>query len=189
MNLHQNISADEWSAQLHKQYFQPLCRLAQAQLSRVQCEHLAEDVAQEVLLQAHLQEQMLRSHENLKGWLYQTAFNLCRNIMRTQQRNAHRQAFSLNQSRIPDIEDHTAESSIYQCLEMPHTHEETIEYLQSQLSADEYQLFHKHYIAKLPVSELARCQGISASAMNMRLIRLRRKVTRLIKLFFLNCVI
>ncbi len=180
-------TASQWITELNDQYFQTLYRLACANLHGTGCESMAEDIVQEVLLEAHLHEAMLRTHPNPVGWLYQTTFNLCKNALRTQKSKVRRSAFSLDQPNAPDIEDREAERRIYRHLEREHSYRDAIRYIKAHISPEEYTLFERRYIEKCSLFQLHRQYGITLSAIKMRLFRLRKKLCRILEFFFEQC--
>ena len=176
--------SSQWITELNDQYFQALYRLACANLRGTGCESMAEDIVQDVLLEAHLHEKMLRAHPNIGGWLYQTAFNLCKNAHRAQNARNRRSAFSLDQPNAPDIEDREAERRIYAHLEKQHTCREAVGYIKAHVTEEEFLLFERRFLQRHSLYYLSLQYGLTPSALKMRLHRLRKKIGRILEFFF-----
>ena len=132
---------------------------------------------------AHEKREFLMGQDDIKRWLYKVTFNLCRNEIRKGTRHRKRVAFSIDEDSAPEIIDASAEREIYRFIEESGA-ADVLEYLRNRLKGSEFDLLTAKYIDKRPMKDLCGKYGISECAMDMRLLRIRRKSVNLLKEYF-----
>lgn len=177
--MQKNPDGSAWIQELYEVYFTRLRKIAEARLSGVGLTYMAEDVVQETLKDAYERYATLVAHENIGGWLYQSVYNRCRNLIRIGARRMKSTAFSIDDPNSPDIADRSAEAAINDSVDSTPSYQEAVDYLRDQITEEEYQLFQKAYQEKRSAAELIKEYGVSPNAMGMRMTRLKRKMSKM----------
>ncbi len=145
---------------------------------------VAEDLAQETLLEAWRKEHTLRDAQRRGAWLFGIARNICLRWLCAHGRDtAHILHPHLGQqSVLPDLEDVLVDDLN---VEIELERKELIELLDralSQLPVETRTALIQHYVEESPLAEIAAQLGMNASAVAMRLQRgklvLRRALTK-----------
>ena len=74
-----------WVEALYRENYEVVRRLARSLLTG-NLKSMAEDVAQEVFVDAQVQQEALKRHPNVRGWLMLTTKYKCFNLLRTRQK-------------------------------------------------------------------------------------------------------
>lgn len=124
---------------------------------------IAQDIAQEVFLEAYRKGFVLYYHDNIKGWLYKTAkykyLQYCSKNSRMQ--IAPIEEYNMSSPEIEDNEDY----SIFEGI----------------LKPEEKKLLIAYYEYGYTLEEISKEMGISKAALKMRIQRIRRKVKNFFK--------
>lgn len=179
-NTHQK--KDEWLEELHRCHYAQVLRLARYLLEPYYLAALAEDIAQDVFVEALRQADDLIDHRNTAGWLMKTARYKCNNALRAGMREARRTAFSIDHPDAPEVEDSRAQAELAEAIEAQQDLDAVMRSLQSQMTDQEYQLYLSVYRHKQPLTQLAGEYGISNSALRTRICRVRQKMLRLLRI-------
>jgi len=157
---------------LTHRYLLPARRLARRLVSR---EDLAQDLAQEAMVQAYLFIASLRRPDKFKSWLYGIVLNVCRSHLRDREISF----FSLEaimgglqQFAVPLFDVPLSPEKMAEERELHRTVLDVINTLPSR-DRDATLLF---YYAQLNLQEIATVQGISLSAVKVRLHRARQRL-------------
>jgi RNA polymerase sigma factor (sigma-70 family) len=134
---------------------------------------VAEDLAQDTLLEAWRNTHLLRNIEKRKAWLFGIARNMCLRWLRDSKRDsAHLLSRHPGQESFQtEIEDVLADDLD---IELELEHKELIELLDRALSllpAATRTVLIQHYVEASPLAEIAAELGSNASAVSMRLQR------------------
>ena len=157
---------------LTDRYLLPARRLAKRLVSR---DDLAQDLAQEAILQAYLSLDRLRDPDRFKSWLYGIVLNVCRSHIR----NRDVKAFSLEavmegwqQFAVPLFDVPLSPEKLAEERELHGIMVDIINSLPSR-DRDATLLF---YYAQLSLQEIALLQDISLGAVKVRLHRARQRL-------------
>jgi RNA polymerase sigma factor (sigma-70 family) len=134
--------------------------------------HDAEDVTQEVFINAYRKLRSLRRWDNFHAWIYAITSNLCRNWVRTR---ANRPDGEYTEDQDPETLDKRSESSYREEL----MHESLYESLNEALAAlpEGYrQVLTLYYLGGMSGDEIARFLGTSPSNVRQRLSRARSRL-------------
>ena len=134
--------------------------------------HDAEDVTQEVFINAYRKLRSLRRWDNFHAWIYAITSNLCRNWVRTR---ANRPDGEYTEDQDPETLDKRSESSYREGL----MHESLYESLNEALDAlpEGYrQVLTLYYLGGMSGDEIARFLGTSPSNVRQRLSRARSRL-------------
>ena len=130
--------------------------------------HDAQDVTQEVFLQAYRGLHDLRRWESFAFWLYRIARNLCKKWIRTQSRRPDNEFIEDQNPRMLEVSslDSRPESQMSESLQ------EALDSL-----PDAYrEVLMLHYFGGMTIKNIARATGASPGAIGMRLSRARVKL-------------
>lgn len=119
----------------------------------------AADLTQEVFIRAAKKISILRSHNNPTGWLIKTAYNLCKNYVRTT--SAHNELLGDSISEEPSPSDDIHLSDLRMTLEQA-------------LSPDDYRLLEAYCLKNMPREQICEEFHISNAALRVRIHRLRK---------------
>jgi RNA polymerase sigma factor (sigma-70 family) len=161
---------------LTHRYLLPTRRLAMRLVSR---EDLAQDLAQEAVMQAYLSLDRLRQPERFKSWLYGIVLNLCRSHIRRREFSMFsleavmegRPQFALPLYDLPLPPERAAEENELQAIILGAVNALT------PRDRDAILLF---YYARLNLREIAVIQGISFNAVKVRLHRARQRLKEIL---------
>jgi RNA polymerase sigma-70 factor (ECF subfamily) len=140
----------------------------------------AKDCVQDVFLIACRKADILRSHPNPGGFLFQTA----KNLAHKSRREGFRQM--LNELQIEAAVDALttkladANADIDKALDEKINESDYIETVLGRLSDDKRRLYTLYYISKRTMAEIAAILGAEEPATRMRYVRLRREIKNII---------
>lgn len=144
----------------------------------VKFKDISEECTQETFIEAKKQIDKLRSHPNVKGWLYQTAKNLVNNSVR-KYHTKNKYIYPINEklaysnTTIEDELDKIYEDGI----DIDNLRTEVLK----QLKDKDCKFYEDYFIKKLTVQEMAEKYNISASAIYTRIHRLKIKIQKIAK--------
>ncbi len=118
--------------------------------------NMAEEIMQDVFIEAYKKITLLYKHENPVGWLYVTVRNITKAYMRE----------SLKMKKMLSLENNVVATTDVESKEL---------LLQNFLTLEESEIMEKFYIEKNSLTEISAEVGISLSACKMRLKRARDK--------------
>ena len=152
-----------WVEALYRENYEVVRRLARSLLTG-NLKSMAEDVAQEVFVDAQEQQEALKRHPNVRGWLMLTTKYKCFNLLRTRKKV---QVIYIDDEEMERIEDEHCAWQLQAALETPRSREDVDRALQENLSPREQTLFHQHYEEHIDCEQLAalrRGQGSHAAS-------------------------
>lgn len=94
----------EFLEDLYERYYKRLVLYCLGQLGQESDRvEMSEECAQETFMRATEAYKKLRSHPDIEGWLFQTAWNHLKNELAKRRRRAKRHAYSLDQKDTPEV--------------------------------------------------------------------------------------
>jgi RNA polymerase sigma-70 factor (ECF subfamily) len=165
----ENSGAREAFARIVHEHQKAVFALAYARLGNV---HDAEDVKQEVFVEAWLNMDKLRTHEKVNAWLFKVASNTCKEHSRKMSRREKREV------RFAELTEATSSAS-KQSQEKEEAVMQAVSLLPEKLRIV---VMLKHF-AKLSYEEISKMTGLSKTTIDGRLRiakkRLRQKLARM----------
>ena len=119
-----------WVEALYRENYEVVRRLARSLLTG-NLKSMAEDVAQEVFVDAQVQQEALKRHPNVRGWLMLTTKYKCFNLLRTRKKV---QVIYIDDEEMERIEDEHCAWQLQAALETPRSREDVDRALQENLS-------------------------------------------------------
>ena len=169
-----------WVEALYRENYEVVRRLARSLLTG-NLKSMAEDVAQEVFVDAQVQQEALKRHPNVRGWLMLTTKYKCFNLLRTRKKV---QVIDIDDEEMERIEDEHCAWQLQAALETPRSREDVDRALQENLSPREQTLFHQHYEEHIDCEQLAARYGVGREAMRLRIYRVERHARSVIHSVF-----
>ncbi len=158
----QGFDARTWVDGLYRQYSDMVIKRIRFRLNAGgACLAAAEDVLIDVFATALAKADTIIGQENVVGWLYKTADNLCMNECR-RQHVARRRELPLQEDILQS--DEVMVQRI------------TIGEVQTLLKKDEVALFNRIYIEKVPLQDVSDEYQITYGAAKVRAYRLRQRL-------------
>lgn len=126
----------------------------------------AEDVFQDVFLKYMEHAGTFKDEEHKKAWLIRITINHCKSLLRS---SWFRKRLPLNDeiSITKDISNNSSDSQL--------------EWVLMQLKPTERQIIHLYYYEELSIKEISNLISLSESAIQTRLLRIRKKLAKLLK--------
>ena len=142
--------------------------------------HYAEDVTQEVFLQAYKKFSTLKNPDQFAGWLYVIANRLCIDWMRKQKRIQKQKPAmqSLEGTRIEEIEEssYTHYMSEQRITERTAYCRDLVEQLLGKLPENERTVVILYYLDEMPTKEIGKFLGVPVNTIASRLHRARKRL-------------
>ena len=170
-----------WVEALYRENYEVVRRMACALLSGSHLKSFAEDVAQEVFVDAHEQMETLKRHPNVRGWLMLTTKYKCFNLLRTRKKV---QVIYIEDSEMERMEDEHSAWRLQAALETHRSRKDVEKALQENLSPREQTLFHQRYEEHLDCEQLAVRYGVGKEAMRLRIYRVEQHASSAIHSVF-----
>ncbi len=170
-----------WVEALYCDNYGAVQRMAHALLAGSHLESLAEDVAQEVFVDAQEQQEALERHPNVRGWLMLTTKYKCFNLLRTRKRV---QVIYMDKAEMECLEDEHCAWRLQNALETHRSREDVEKALQANLSPREQTLFHQRYEEHIDCEQLAERYGVGREAMRLRIYRVEQHARNVIHSVF-----
>lgn len=170
-------------------FFQSLCEQYYADLGNfllalTKDRELAQDLLQETFIVAWNKRELLLTHPNPAGFLFQTA-RLCLRHARQKQKKQQGRVLYLDREQLAQQkqEQHGNDPWEELCLQQDAAIDETkwITAALQQLSDEEYLLYRQHYLEKKTFVQLAQEHQQSAVCLRMRALRIRKKVQKAVR--------
>ncbi len=170
-------------------FFQSLCEQYYADLGNfllalTKDRELAQDLLQETFIVAWNKRELLLTHPNPAGFLFQTA-RLCLKHARQKQKKQQSRVLYLDREQLAQQkqEQHGNDPWEELCLQQDAAIDETkwITAALQQLSDEEYLLYRQHYLEKKTFVQLAQEHQQSAVCLRMRALRIRKKVQKAVR--------
>ena len=170
-------------------FFQSLCEQYYADLGNfllalTKDRELAQDLLQETFIVAWNKRELLLTHPNPAGFLFQTA-RLCLKHARQKQKKQQDRVLYLDREQLAQQkqEQHGNDPWEELCLQQDAAIDETkwITAALQQLSDEEYLLYRQHYLEKKTFVQLAQEHQQSAVCLRMRALRIRKKVQKAVR--------
>lgn len=170
-------------------FFQSLCEQYYADLGNfllalTKDRELAQDLLQETFIVAWNKRELLLTHPNPAGFLFQTA-RLCLKHARQKQKKQQSHVLYLDREQLAQQkqEQHGNDPWEELCLQQDAAIDETkwITAALQQLSDEEYLLYRQHYLEKKTFVQLAQEHQQSAVCLRMRALRIRKKVQKAVR--------
>ena len=136
--------------------------------------HHAEEITQDIFLQAYKKLSTLKDPNQFAGWLYAVANRLCIDWMRKQKPVMQ----SLEDTPMRAIDNLTYERYISEQQEVEATERryEIAEKLLAKLPERERTVMMLHYLSEMPTKEIGECLGVSVNTVVSRLHRARKRL-------------
>ncbi|WP_165000472.1 RNA polymerase sigma factor [Anaerophilus nitritogenes] len=136
----------------------------------------AKDLTQEVFVIVYNRIDELQNHENVGGFIYQTAKFVGANFKR--------KAIQKNLKETPiNMEIGSQESDLYEKLIINYDRKidenQYIDNVLSLLSEDKYKLYKLYYIENKSYKDIAKILNVNEVSLRMRYVRLRREIKKL----------
>ena len=164
-------SNEEFLTQLFEQHYNAVYRLISNRLyASVDSSRDTEDLVQEVFIKAAEKIIDLRDHPKPRAWLYRTAKHCCQNYAKSYYTHQKKLRESAERRGKPD-------TGFDEC--------ETLDYLRSKLSEEDYALLRDYCLERLPKDELSRKYGVSKRTLANKVSIIRNKLSK----FFIFLVI
>ena len=170
-------------------FFQSLCEQYYADLGNfllalAKDRELAQDLLQETFIVAWNKRELLLTHPNPAGFLFQTA-RLCLKHARQKQKKQQSRVLYLDREQLAQQkqEQHGNDPWEELCLQQDAAIDETkwITAALQQLSDEEYLLYRQHYLEKKTFVQLAQEHQQSAVCLRMRALRIRKNVQKAVR--------
>lgn len=170
-------------------FFQSLCEQYYADLGNfllalTKDRELAQDLLQETFIVAWNKRELLLTHPNPAGFLFQTA-RLCLRHARQKQKKQQGRVLYLDREQLAQQkqEQHGNDPWEELCLQQDAAIDETkwITAALQPLSDEEYLLYRQHYLEKKTFVQLAQEHQQSAVCLRMRALRIRKKVQKAVR--------
>lgn len=163
------MTNEDFILMLSRKYYKPLYQYA-----KKICDdgNFAADVVQDTLLIAYQKADELQSHENIGGWLYQTARY---RILHTLEENLYYEDLSTITETISDSSGFEDD-----CITILDLYPE----IARQLNPQDLRLIIRHYEEGYNVRELAREYDTSCASIKMRMHRIRRQLQKSLREYF-----
>ena len=130
---------------------------------------VAEDIIQEVFMEALRRFDVFSIHPNQIGWLYVTA----RHKMQEYEKHCRRNGIAVG-----DIEEEFPEIGER---DKGYLYSELYQSIQTVLTSEEMKRFKRYFLWGYTVEEMAEWEGVTVNNMRVRITRLRRKLKEIIK--------
>lgn len=134
------------------------------------------DIVQEVFLIAYEKVNLLSSHPNPGGFLFQTAKNVLR---QTKKESYKKFMIEVNETAIERVNN--AGDDVNNVLDKNIDVTRFIEPVLQDLTEDKLQLYNLRYIQNKSMEEIAELLNIESTAVRMRFVRLRREICERVK--------
>lgn len=158
--------------QLYRQYYDPLvlycCRRL---IGEPDAMGQAEQYVQEAFIRAAESYEELRSHPNIKGWLYKTVEHILYNEQAKNYRRSKMHSFSLdkeNGRQVPEAID------VIQAYVDQEDYHERMKKVYQVLNDNQLVLFEEHFQNERPLKEISKVQGLAIGTVKSRIHRLRK---------------
>lgn len=138
----------------------------------------AHDLAQEVFTIVYKQIELLETHENAAGFIYQTAKFVVANYKRKVAKKIQNEQVLVEDICLEQEEDaystllHMEDQKIYE--------EDYIEQVISCISEEKQQLYRMHYVEGKNYRQIAEALGVSEVGIRMKYVRLRREIKQIV---------
>ncbi len=136
--------------------------------------HIAEEITQDTFLQAYKKLSMLRNPNQLAGWLYVIANNLCKRWIQKKKLSTQ----SLEGTSVVEIENSSYKRYVSEQRETEiteHRHE-VVKKLLQRLPESERTVVTLHYLGEMTAKEIGRFLGVSVNTINSRLRRAKKRL-------------
>jgi len=142
-----------------------------------------EECTQNTFLEARKQISKLRNHPNIEGWLYTTA----RNLINSSYRSMYiKRKYEVSMDDVlsnyicePEMD---FEELFNSAVDLDKLSAEVLQ----KLTSGEYELYMDYFVNNASVSDLSRKYNISVTATTTRIYRLKKKIKRMVREYFMN---
>ncbi|MNW43712.1 RNA polymerase factor sigma C [compost metagenome] len=132
----------------------------------------AEDCTQNTFLEAHKQISILKSHPNVKGWLFCTAKNMINNSFRCMYLQRKREIY-INDA-VLTAELHYIDPNLENISEGNINIDKLSKYILGHLHSFEYEIYYDYYKNKMSISKLSVKYQMTESAITTRIYRIKK---------------
>lgn len=162
------MSDMEWLAQLHRENYESLLRLARHRLRQsLRDDSEADDVVQEAFTLAAAKD--IRSHANPRAWLFKTVDHLCRRCVTRSIRTAQKhQRAAQRQAEATSL---TPETDRLLGLEL-------LARMRQELTEEDWTLLRRCCLEGQSPQEVAAQMGLTVNNLRVRLHRIRKKLKK-----------
>ncbi|MDY4969795.1 MAG: sigma-70 family RNA polymerase sigma factor [Lachnospiraceae bacterium] len=163
------MTNEDFILMLSHQYYKPLYQYAKKICNN---KHFAADVVQDTLMIAYQKADELQKHENIAGWLYQTARYRMLHIL---EENLYYEDLNAMPEYI-----HGSAGFEDDCITILDLYPE----IAKQLNPQDLRLIIRHYEEGYNYNELAEEYHTSSSAIKMKMHRIRRQLQKSLREYF-----
>lgn len=135
----------------------------------------ADDIVQEVFLEAYTNLESLSTHTNPKAWLIKTAKFKCYNLIRGKRLWQQQELFDDNK-----LADETVDIESLVLAVNSYDYNKILEQIKGELSIEDYLLYEQVYQQRIPQVQLAKYYHISYDALRMRVCRVRKLIVNIL---------
>lgn len=143
----------------------------------------AKDLTQEVFSIVYNRMNEVQHHENISGFIYQTAKYTALNFKRKTAKKLQHEHPITQDSAAPFSDIHAQLSAYYN---EKVDESQYISTVMTQLSPDKQMLYKLHYIDNKTYKEIAKHLNIGEASLRMKYVRLRREIKHIIKVIAKN---
>ena len=137
-----------------------------------------EQYVQEAFIRAAESYEELRSHPNIKGWLYKTVEHILHNEQAKNYRRSKMHSFSLDKEdarQVPDAID------VIQAYVDHQDYHERMKKVYQVLNDNQLVLFEEHFQNERPLKAITKDQGLAMGTVKSRIYRLRKILMEIFK--------
>lgn len=143
--------------------------------------YFAEDCTQSTFLEAHKQISNLKSHPNVKGWLFCTARNMINNSFRNMYSQRKHEMY-INDTLATKL--YYIDPILENLFEGNTNWDELVKDILGNLHSFEYEIYYDYYKNKMSISQIVVKYQMTESAITTRIYRIKQKIMNQVYIYF-----